>query len=614
MWGRGAFGAPVLTPSFPNPGAKVGQGGVGTVYVDPRSPGWYLKRFKQPLKGADAAALLRLIGVSEWARPSDHDLLTSRTGWPLEAFGTQHEVLGFAMKAAPDDAYFDLVAAGRPTRQLLQSKYLMNEAFFRAKAISSEKPACSGRDKIEIAIDLLEVLSALHTQDLVYGDVSGNNVCVRLGPEPRVYLLDADSIVPPDVRRANMVRTPDWAVPDQLDPMEADRSLAALFVWRLFLEMPTDYPGRGRVVVGSGGAWTSVSESIAACYGTGSEVDFGNMKVELRRLRTQQDRAAALHRALESGHARVVLRELEEGERAGLRAAAAAQVALESEIEASEEQARHKLLRRAIYRSGQFVLDVASPFRSSVRPGSVDDLRQMLLDARESEIADAFVSSGLGQIERDTWLERGIAHALVQAGHGSVTYVVQPEVAEISYAWPSATFVNRAEITVVVDGRKSVAGVAVRDPSGKALRRTLRVPGGGTATVRIRTGSASPSGLMVIDARTSTVQIPVPAPPVNVPVRRRSSAGSIHDDVGLIDEEAEARRLIEERATRRRRIGIASGALAGSVAAGVAALLLLAPGDAGNECIRPSLDATERCRFEATGRLGSADLHRNSDR
>jgi hypothetical protein len=541
-------------------------------------------------------------------------LLTSRSGWPLEAFGTRQEILGFAMKAAPDDAYFELVAAGRANRQLLQSKYLMNDAFFRAKAISSAKPACSGRDKTEIAIDLLEVLSALHAQNLVYGDVSGNNVCVRLGTEPRVYLLDADSIVPPDVRRANMVRTPDWAVPDNLDPIEADRSLAALFVWRLFLEMPTDYPGRGRVIGDSGGAWESLGESIAACYETGSVLDFGNMSDELRRLRPQQDRARALQRAVESGHARSVLRELDDGGRAGLRSAAMAQVALETEIETSDVQVRHKLLRRAIYRSGQFVLDVASPFRSSIRPGSIDDLRQMLLDARESEIADAFVSSGLGHLEGDSWLERGVAHALVQAGHGSVSYVVQPEIAELSYAWPSASFVNRAEVSVEVDGRKRVVGVAVRDPSGKALRRTLRVPGGGTATVRIRTGSASPSGLVVIDARTSTVQIPVPAPPSGVAVRRRSNVGSLHDDVGLIDEEAEARRLIEERSVRRRRVGIASGVLVGSVAAGVAALLVLVPGDARDECIRPSLDTLDRCGFETTGRLGSADLRRNPDR
>jgi hypothetical protein len=287
---------------------------------------------------------------------------------------------------------------------------------------------------------------------------------------------------------------------------------------------------------------------------------------------------------------------------------------LEAEIESSDEQARHKLLRKAIYRSGQFALDVASPFRSSVQPSSTDDLRLMLLDARESEVADAFVSSGLGKLERDSWLARGIAHALVQAGHGGFSYVVQPEVAEISFEWPSASFVNRAEITVAVDGRKSVTGLAARDASSKVLRRTLRVPGGGTATVRVRTGSASPTGSLVLDARTSTVNVPVPAPPTSASVRRKTNVGAIHDDVGLIDEEAEARRLIEERAARRRRVGIVSGVLVGSVAAAVAALLVLGPGTVKNDCVRPSLDSLLSCGFETTGRLGSADLHRDSGR
>ena len=179
---------------------------------------WYLKKFNTPLTGEQAQMLHRLIDVQRWARPSEREILLGRFSWPVEGFGTPDQILGYSMPRAPLDAYFNLTSAGRTEQKLLQLKYLMDNKYWSGKAITSSKPNINEQDRLEMAIDLVDAIQVIHRYGLIYGDVSSNNMCGRLGGQPSVFLLDADSIVTPDIRARNPVATPGWVTPQGLDP------------------------------------------------------------------------------------------------------------------------------------------------------------------------------------------------------------------------------------------------------------------------------------------------------------------------------------------------------------------------------------------------------------
>ena len=288
----------MLIPQFPrvSRGDFVNSGGMGSVYADPRNNDLYLKQFNTPLKGEQAEMLLRLIEVQRWARPSEKEILLTRFSWPTEGFGTPDNIIGYSMPKAPRDAYFSLTAAGRTQEKLLQLKFLMDSKYFSGKAIASAKPNVSEQDRLEIAIELVDAIQVVHHHGLVYGDVSSNNMCARLGESPSVFLLDADSIVTPDIRAKNPVRTPGWPVPDNLDPVEADRSLISLFVWRFMLEDPNALPNISAIPRFHLSEAKQFVNTLISCYESGREADFLELSHGLRLVRDDSRDSRAILR------------------------------------------------------------------------------------------------------------------------------------------------------------------------------------------------------------------------------------------------------------------------------------------------------------------------------
>src|SRR5262249_821547 len=149
--------------------------------------------------------------------------------------------------------------------------YLIDSGYWRGGAVLSSPPAFSLQDRIEAVIDLHQALTALHENDLVYGDLSANNVCFPRGPRPPVFILAAERTGP----GATPVVTPDWDVPVEA-PVDRDRARFALLAWRLLAERPTVRPSGGLSTAPPG-----LQAALTSCYCQGSADTFAAVAAEL---------------------------------------------------------------------------------------------------------------------------------------------------------------------------------------------------------------------------------------------------------------------------------------------------------------------------------------------
>jgi len=528
------------------------KGGFGEVFRDPRENGLCIKRFKNPLRGADAGRLARLIDAAATCMPSDRDLLLSRLSWPVEAYGDSASIHGYSMPEAPPEAWFTLVSAKRETVQLLQLKYLIWADYWKAAAISSPAPAVSVADRLAIAIDFHDVLARLHSLGLVYGDISANNVCVRRSSPMRVFLLDADSVMTPAERAADHQQSPEWDVPGGLDSVAEERARFALFVWRLLREELNERPDAQRFAAVDARVSDGFGALVAELYSSGELDAFERTAAQLRLALPSVMRDRMFEDDLARGFARRLVRwpvAVLSTHQRELRDRAVAHLRLEALIRSSSGFERRLQLRTASVQH-EFVLDLEPGVESAPPPRSIEELEQLIYDAQFTVIAGHLASVGLGPLESHSWVDRAARHAL-SAGI-SITPEVNSDLQRttIRWDWPAHTWVNAAELEVTVDGR-AVREVVVRDSNDRSALRELRSAPGTSGRVRVTPCVRSPHGLVVPGGTPAERTYLTPAPPK--PPRPRAGTGTAPAAVQIIDPAAEARALEAARRARVKR-------------------------------------------------------------
>ena len=610
----------MLTLKFPQVGRGdfVNSGGMGSVYSDPRNSGIFLKQFNTPLRGEQAEMLLRLIEVQRWARPSEREILLTRFSWPIEGFGTPDNIIGYSMPKAPQDAYFSLTTAGRTKHQLLQLKFLMDSRYWLGKAVSSAKPDINEQDRLEIAIELVDAIQVIHHHGLVYGDVSSNNMCGRLGIQPSVFLLDADSIVTPDIRAKNPVRTPGWPVPSNLEPMEADRSLISLFIWRFMLEDPNAVPNITDISRFHLSGAKQFANILIACYKTGSEQGFSELSHGLRLVRDDTRDSRAIMRAANSHFARNVIREAIEAKSEddkNIVAKAHSQVVFERLVENTTGTRQRILISRAAHRTDGFKLDLSPTITASAPPTTSVELREMILDARETELAMHLANGDLKNLESDTWLPRAIEHALVESGYATLSSRNSIESSVIHWTWPAAPYVNYAELRIKLGSGKVLVDKISRDPRKPDSERSVQLKGGGKIQIDLVMALKSPSQSIYLASDKLRHELTVLAPPKPTAITQILTTTADADDAVIIDlEEQQRLRDLAEAAARRAKRNKLIGAAASVVAiAGLAGGYLLLPSTSEeNMCNEISLTELGHCSYSITHQISTSDFYKIS--
>ena len=605
----------MINQNFPNVTKNdfVNSGGFASVYRDPGFPDRFVKKLNSPLTGELAQMLERLIDIQQWARPSDRATLLTRFAWPVEGFGSSGNITGFSMPKAPDDAYFSLTTAGRTSRQLLQMKFLMDKNYFNRKAVTSAKPNINEQDRLEIAIDLHDSIHTVHRHGLVYSDYSGNNLVVRLGITPSVFILDADSITTPELREKHPIKSPTWDVPNGLDPLQSDRALFALWCWRFLIEEYSVYPTVDEVHKFHHLQSKSLVNALIETYNSGQEYAFNSLSSELRIIREDIRDSRAINRAFDTGFARYVVRESAETHTEHDKrpvVLAESHLAKERLIETSTQARQRILLSRETHSSGHFKLDLPPAITLFAAPQSKEAFEEMLSEARETEISLHFSTGALSAFEKHPLLDRAVKHGLVEAGLASITSRVSIESADVQWTWPVSPFVNYAQIQIK-SPRKTISHEIERKPGKQIEDRKLNLPGGGDVQIDVITGVRSPSGTIVLAPEKLRHSISIPAA-LNIPdspKRRQTSSLDGDDDASFYDAEVQKRNLelaeIARRKAKQKRI-LASCAAAILLPLSGFTYFQLTQKSAIDFCRNISLEKIGKCRYDISGQISSA--------
>jgi hypothetical protein len=553
-----AIGFDMVNPTIPGPlKEKLGTGGFGIVYKDPRNPDQRcVKQYKNVAIGEEADRLMRFAAVDQWARPSDAELMKSSFAWPLEVFGEVGRIQAFTMDTAPEDAHFELrMKNGNKYRRLLQLDYLIDATYFNSNAIDSTSAVVfTLQDRIELAINICDSIMALHRYGLVYQDVSSKNIVARRANPRTCFILDADSITTPEGAIAKPIGSPTWEVPTGLDPFAVDRARLALMVLRLIVQGHSVRPDVGCPDLVRRG-YNGLSIAIQQTFDTGEEAAADAIVRELRLLRDEQHATAAFAHAIQSRIARRVVREgisVRAVNDINLVTAARLHVDREAALEAAELREQRKMLQ-SIRSQNTFAIDVLASVGIMPLPRTPDELHELAFNSYFADVAQHLVRTGIPGLMGDPIMESIADRAIVEADSGDISSRTQPGRGTLRIEWPETDFVTAAEICLLVGGVQQSIEIVKRAPSDIFMEREIRAQSGGSVTARVRFGITTLQGDVILQHSTS-LQTDVIVPAIPVPVASTSKHSGSVPMIDLVDPIEEARLAEIARLAHRKKI------------------------------------------------------------
>ena len=538
---------------------QIGKGRFGTIHTNKKNGKECIKKFFTPIRSPeDQSRLYHLVDVEDWSRPSDLEVFRTHFAWPSKLYGNAQEITGFSMPLAPEGCWFELTVAGETEPGLLLSSYFMNPRFWESPAVQSEPPELSNAKRNELAINVSDTVQTLHRNSLLFGDISSNNVCVNMTSSPTAFFFDADSIGSPAEFESTLVGTPDWEVPKELTTVsERDVSLTTLLIWRLLCEEPLSYPPVSPVT----GSYENISEEtanlLADVYRTGRRDGLESISKFLRRNRNAEERLEAVNTAETTRFARVVLRELEPSwgdyRIESLLKKAQRQVDLEESIDRAKRHQRLTEAQIENYSSGDFDLDVKPESAFVLLLEGQAELREMILDAEFSLIAETLSSSGLSaDLEEDSWLPRAIEHALVLTENLNPKFSFpDPGKVVIDWVWPDTSFVNGAYIEITTRNSQEVETIEVQRSPGLDMGSVELHPPLSYEKIEVEanffTAVKSKSGKYFPSSRDQSTNLPFSIPPVPRPPNMVPSTIFEEGAVTVLDPIQQAILIAEER-------------------------------------------------------------------
>jgi len=553
-----AVGVDMVNPVVPGPlKEKLGTGGFGIVYKDPRNPAQRcVKQYKTAVVGEEADRLMRFAAVDQWARPSDAELMKSSFAWPLEVFGEIGRIQAFTMDTAPQDAHFELrMKNGNKYERLLQLDYLIDATYFNSNAIdSSSAIVFSLQDRIELAINICESILSLHRYGLVYQDVSSKNIVARRGVPRSCFILDADSITTPEGAIAKPIKSPTWEVPSGLDPYCIDRARLALMVLRLIVQGHSVRPDVGCLELERRG-YFNLSNAVKTTFETGDKSSTEQMCKELRLLRDPEHAQDAFSRAVQSRNARQIVREgisVTSVNDLNLVVNARLHLDREESIENAEIQEQRKMLQ-VMRNQSSFIVDVSANVGIMPLPRSPKELHELAFDSYFADVAQHLVRSGMPSLMKDPLMGSIADRAIVEAAQGEISALTAPGRGTLRIEWPSTEFINAAEIVLSVGGVQQSIESVKRAPSELKMEREIRAKSGGSVLAQVRFGITTLQGEVLLQYFTA-LETKITIEAIQEPPSRTARSGAI-PMVDLFDPIEEARLLeVAQIAKRKKRI------------------------------------------------------------
>lgn len=455
-----------------------GSGGQSSVYEHPSQPHLLIKVFtdgqstRVPRTGPDAAHIESLNEFKNGVTLSQRQLLQSNFSWPIEVYGSRPGVIdGIGILRAPEDFWVDITYhTAKPKRRFLDCGFLTTD-FLEAPAIKSASIGpISFEDRVEIALEFLYSLQVLWDLGYRFCDYKEQNFSFTLKDRPRVFIIDAESVSPPN---ESTIRSPGWFAPAHLGyTMESDRSLACLLVWRI---IGKDH-GLVPPTAGSKGFLDSLDrrtiDLLHEGYRDGSQAVIDALVNNLRRYRSAENVRKGFEWAVSTQLAALVLRYAPPNparQEAQIIADARDQKVLEDELLALPPRLRQLRKNRSVPRPG-FVFDVPDAVFVGSNDREEELIRQLALDGEFEEVAQAFKDRRSGEPVSQV-ATRAIQAAIAELGPPPVrTNANSGRDVRIQWSWPGTDVVTGARIRLYLpDGSLSQEGYCDRARQNPSL-------------------------------------------------------------------------------------------------------------------------------------------------
>jgi hypothetical protein len=321
-------------------------------------------------------------------------------------------------------------------------------------------------------------------------------------------------------------------------------------------------------------------------------------------------------RAANSYFARNVIREAIEAKSEAdknIIAKAQAQVVFERLVESSTGTRQRILISRSVHRSDGFKLDLSPTITASAPPSTNSELREMILDARETELALHLANGDLKDLESDAWLPRAIEHAIIEAGFATLSTRNSIESSVIHWTWPAAPYVNYAELRIKLSSGKVLVEKINRDPRKPDSERSLQLKGGGKLQVDLVMGVKAPSQNIYLAADKLRHDVTVLSPPRPTSIALASQ--QTDDDAAIIDleEQQRLRDLAEASAKRAKRNKALVAAALIVVTTGAALGYTLLPNPTNeNICNEVAIADLSNCSYALNREISTRDFYKIS--
>lgn len=219
-------------------GSQLGAGARGRVFSLPDDPDLVYKEYISAR--VNGSALAELILQRNMLGDAERRILDESTAWPLARVMTDRHTVGCLMRSFPDDFYVTLPVGQRPA--------YLSYLCYPPKPVWENIGLPSVQDRLEIARQVVNLVSFLQRYSLVIGDVSAQNLLWTCHMVPRIFLLGCDALRSLGESSALPEgETPDWRDPllGSRDPdMDSDNYKMALVIGRILSQQPYAQPGQ----------------------------------------------------------------------------------------------------------------------------------------------------------------------------------------------------------------------------------------------------------------------------------------------------------------------------------------------------------------------------------
>ena len=471
-----------MQPLPPLPATPFGQGGESLIFEHPTRQDLLIKLFtdqnhqRQPRVGADAIHIESLNEFQNGITLSHRQLLSTNFSWPIEIYGRQPGVIeGIGILRAPSDFWIDVhLSTGKSKRYFLQLGFLttdfLEKPVIKSATINSATfKSASFEDRVEVALEFLYSLQVLWDLGYRFCDFKEQNFSFTLAGRPKVFIIDAESISPPNESK---IRSPEWYPPSHLAySMESDRSLACLLVWRILGKdpgiKPPSHGGSGFLSQLDARTLRLISDG----YQNGSQDIIDELIRMLNSHRSEENIRKALNWAADTQLATLVLRNIPANptrQEAQIVADARDQRKLEDDLMALDPRLRQLRKNQSVPLPG-FIFDIPDSVVLDAIDRDGEIIRALALDGAFEEVAQAFrgrtLAAPVSQVAT-----RAIQAAIAQLGPPPVrTSSSSGRDFRMQWSWPGTDVVTGARIRLFnPDGTLTQEGYcdrATRNPS-----------------------------------------------------------------------------------------------------------------------------------------------------